>query len=1292
MKVFISSTVEDLRSEREEAIAIVDRMGQAVAMEKFFASSFQPKSVCLKKLQKCDALVLIIGFKYGSIDSDEQISLTEIEYNAAKAFGLEIFTFLKHDQGKWQPQEASKERLEKLLAFKSRIDKEKYRAPFVSPDRLAVEILGAFYDYETEHGAIGVRAVSFARHEDFFKPFSDKKKLFNHLYPLVGRKRFLEKLNGFVESEKKIALLYGRGGIGKSKILFEFGRQFETKKRDWQLRFLREGVPLSDNAIRQLPSQKCIVAVDDAHRRPDLLTLLAVAQQYSDRLKIILSSRPQGLEYIRGVLTKGGFDPCELDDIPEVRDLGSSDLQELAKSVLGKDSLQFLQPLLAVARDSPLVLVIGGRLIAEKKIAPPLLGSRREFHREVFNRFQDVLLGEVSDRLEGEVCRNLLSLVSALSPIKPYEESFQKTVSSFLHIKRSKLIDAIGILENAGVLLRRGYSLRITPDVLSDHILHNACLTLQGEPTGYVNEVFDAFDDTFLGNLLFNLSELDWRTTQEGRSADLLGAIWQTIKDQFTRASHFRRTQILKYLERVAYFQPAKTLEMVECALQNPRQVIEDKQGWLPREYGHGDVLCSLPPILRGIAFNFEYLPRCCDILWQLGSDDERPTNPYPEHAIRVLCDLASYKINKPIRVNFAVADAVEKRLNQPDAHEHKHSPLDVLDPLLAKEGESERTEGYSVVLQSFPVNFQITKPIREKALVLLSKCTRHPSIKVILRALRSLFDFLNPPRSLYRRIVSRDEVNRWLPEQMKALRIIDDLVRRTKDPIVHLQVASDLQWLIKRSDQKDLAGKAKSIIEAIPNSFDLRIHRAIWQKYAQDWDGEDFGSYQARVNDELKQVVTLFLTRFNDAENAFDFLNGLLGRFLECGIQVQPSDFLHLLASADPKLATEICRLIVSKSSSHLSIHLDWFLSGLREKTLVKAMEIINMVMESGIAVLCSSVAHGYAQQRWAQKMGQDEVTVIESLLAHSDKEVKRQAAQALARFPDSLRGQAIRLALDFDINEDKDLADALCGTFNTNPQYGIPPGQLDKENLETILSKLVTVKKFTSELHCVNQFFKYCSSLIPEAIVNFWLKRMDIAEKKDKTLGYEYEPIPHLFFLDGLEAISLNPNYLDQLRRVRDRALQPTSTDRFSLPRLFAKMSKGFSAPCLAVLGEWVESDDSDKITGVGLLVREAPREFVFSNTDFVSKIIEKSYAAGPDCYRSVKSGLFGSAAYGTKHGAPGQPMVEDVKLRDQVGNVSQRFQQGSPTQRFYLSLAEYAQEEIRDDLARDEELFEE
>ena len=77
MKIFISSTYEDLKEAREEAIRYIDRIGHSVAMEKFFASNHQSKDGCLRKLQECDAVILILGFKYGSVDKAEGISFTE---------------------------------------------------------------------------------------------------------------------------------------------------------------------------------------------------------------------------------------------------------------------------------------------------------------------------------------------------------------------------------------------------------------------------------------------------------------------------------------------------------------------------------------------------------------------------------------------------------------------------------------------------------------------------------------------------------------------------------------------------------------------------------------------------------------------------------------------------------------------------------------------------------------------------------------------------------------------------------------------------------------------------------------------------------------------------------------------------------------------------------------------------------------------------------------------------------------------------------------------------------------
>jgi hypothetical protein len=406
----------------------------------------------------------------------------------------------------------------------------------------------------------------------------------------------------------------------------------------------------------------------------------------------------------------GGFDHREVENIHEIKELSRDELEELGKEVLGKNHQQFLEPLIKVAKDSPLVLVIGGRLIAEDKIDPAMLERHSEFQWAVFNRFQDVLIGKVSDKLGEELCRDLFSLVSALSPIKPQTEAFEECASEFLNIKRSELINAISTLESASILLRRGYSRRITPDVLSGHILYNACITSHGEPTGYVQKVFDAFGNIFPENVLFNLSELDWRITREGKSIDLLGEAWRRIENEFKMASHFQRSQILEHLERVAYFQPARTLRLVEYAIQNPSKVSDN------REWAHKDVLNALPPLLKGISINLDYLPRCCDLLWRLGRDREIPTVSLHEHAISVLFGLAGYDIYKSPHVNSAVLDAIERWLKEPDVHERIHSPLDVLDPLLVKEGDSTRLQGHGVVSTPFSVPFEKTKPIREKA------------------------------------------------------------------------------------------------------------------------------------------------------------------------------------------------------------------------------------------------------------------------------------------------------------------------------------------------------------------------------------------------------------------------------------------------------------------------------------------------------------------------------------------------------------------------------------------------
>jgi hypothetical protein len=96
-KIFISSTYLDLIEERKEAIVVIDGIDEAkaIAMERFTADPSPSKDVCLKHLDKCDAVILILGSKCGYIDPEEKISITEIEYNRAKELSLPVFVFFK---------------------------------------------------------------------------------------------------------------------------------------------------------------------------------------------------------------------------------------------------------------------------------------------------------------------------------------------------------------------------------------------------------------------------------------------------------------------------------------------------------------------------------------------------------------------------------------------------------------------------------------------------------------------------------------------------------------------------------------------------------------------------------------------------------------------------------------------------------------------------------------------------------------------------------------------------------------------------------------------------------------------------------------------------------------------------------------------------------------------------------------------------------------------------------------------------------------------------------------------
>ena len=1292
-KIFLSSTYIDLKDFRKAAIEVLDRDYHAVAMEKFFAENHQAKDVCLRKVQECDALVLLLGDRYGTVDPIEHVSITEVEYTTAKALGLPVFAFVKtEDDGNWRSTEHDSERKLKHEAFKKRIDQDKHRKDFQTYDQLKIEILGAITNYERSHGELGARVPSLVKRDQFFKPFLNTERLFNHTWDLVGRGDTLDRLHRFVDSTKQVAIIFGPGTIGKTKVLFEFSNSFELKHFGKQLLFLREGLAITEESIRQIPAQPTVLVVDDAHRRSDLKILFQLGQQYHERIKLILSSRPQGKDSVKTALSETGYGFQAIEDL-ELEQLNRAQLRELGSQVLGTNKERLVNSLVSATRDSPLVTLVGAQLLLNQSIDPNMLERHEAFQYEVLSRFEDAVTGNISPSVNQADVRKILALISALAPIRPGDAQFQQLASEFLRIEKRILIDIIGALEERGVLTRRGYTVRIAPDVLSDHILHKACVTASGLTTGFADEIFSRFATIAGERVLLNLAELDWRIAKTGSQALLLNRIWRDLERAFRKGSNSERCMILDSLGKVAYYQPAQALSLVDLSLRQPAKNSRNKKALHIYNFTNADVIRRLPKVIQAIGYNVDYLPRCCDLLWRLGRNDHRQLNSNLESPMRILSDFAAYDIGKPFYVNRIVLDAVERWLKQPDAHSHVHSPMDILDVLLKKEGLSSRSEGPNVILQSFAIPGENTKALRVRAIELLRISVYSTAPRVMMRSLHSLTNVLRPPHASLGRPITTGEKRHWLSEQKAILTIISRLARSTENTIAHVRITKDLRWHARHANAQVVKENSRTIIGSIPETFEYLLTKSLWYNswdWYDDWEGSDACDYQKRTQKteaKIGEIAKSFLTNFAFPSHGFSTLNNTLEHLNQAGITPNPGYFFSVLSRTDPRYAANISRLIVRKPKSNLSPYLALLLTGPRTDNKSMTMQVIRQALKSNHEPLLSAVAIFFS---WGDELEAGDLNYVKKLLNHKSLVVKKSAIYALKNFDARSHVAVIDIVKKLRLTRNVELVDAVCGLFSEKPErHAIAFSILRQADVSAILEKLLYIPELHDHHHHIDRFLGYASEKNPFLVAKLFFNRLD-HKKKKRRLRNGYHPLPFLGFRYAFKNASSKPGYRPIINELLRRASRADGMDSFWLPIFFAGISDGYCQACLDNLKPWIRSRNRRKIEAAALLLRSAPADFLFRQKNFVIELLESAELLSEDCYRNVRSSLFACAVSGLREGTPGLPKAHDVNIRDKSKDALSQLQPGAAAYRFYDSLVQYAEGEIRDDRARFEEDF--
>ncbi len=1252
-------------------------------MELFASSPEKPLQVCLDWLHMSDAMVLIIGFKAGSlIPETPELTYTRAEFELARELKRPVFAFFKTEAGSSQNKENDPALHKALEDFKKSVkDADLLVRHFDSPERLQLELVMALDEWDSK-GRPGSRRI-FTTPAEFFAPFrSDGPKLFDFNQTLRGRDGELRLLDEFLASPQVVGVVTGRGGIGKSKLLHDWSQTVNMRA----VLYVNDHPEWHAESDKEIPVGDVLIIVDEAHRLQTLDQLLVFVRNLNQpkaRAKVILGARPSGLSRIDSSLP-ARFSVTTVRRFPQLEGVAPRSVRDLALEVLGPAHAHHAPALAAVSADTPLVTVVGGRLIARGDILPALLVNEDEFRREVLGKF----LAEYEELLpnNGVNWGRLLNLVAAVGPLDPTADSFVQPAATILRIEHDEIISALNQLEKHGLLLRGGRLIRIVPDLLSDFLLQGACVTDAGDSTRFSDLVFRTFKEHYLSNILRNLGELDWRITRQnsGQGTQLLNCIWTEIETNFDSGNADDRVEVLKSLKEVAAYQPQRVLRLVRRAIENEAAPVQLWSDW-QRTQEH--VLREIPRLLRSIAFHLVHVHEAAEILWHLAQRDRRQEHQYPDHARRVLEEMAEYGLSTPPEFNEAMADFAAHLSRDQRTFEGSFTPLNIVDKLLVKEGEFTESEGRTFSFGGFGLNYAVAKPIRDKALRVVQDCLDSESPRAALRATESISRVLSGYLPAVGRAISEGEFKWQTGERIAVLDIVASRLSRPAPTALVRQIRSVLRRSRPQTRENPVAEKISSILATIPQTDDLMIFDAFSTgQWDLDVEHTDLAEADRARQQLVSRGVTAFRLKFTTGREQVDGLVQLVKDAEACGINLEskPYNFIEELCSED--FVQAFLAYVFNDAHPLLAQIIAAPLRWLRQsdpsrygRSGIEAATHKNFLVAYGTA---NAVSYGPTLN---SPMDED-AAILQALSRHPAQVVRHLTFTGIRRLGshEEYEREAIEMLVGSGIGEDSKMADEMCGAVD---YQGIKKEHLSEAEVRILLGKLLVTKEI--DQHHTERFLAWVGEHFPDALFELVLRRLDrdaeFDERNEKKAGYT--PIPHHRFDNAFRTLKNGPKYQAFLEQVSDR-LVARPGQGFWLRGLFWEIGS-IDSTVLGVIDELVHRREQSSAQIALQLLEGAPDELALTRPYFAAHVIDECNRTEARLGSLAETVFLTNAQTGSSNRTSGQSSPKYLSMKEKSEALRDLFPIGSTGQRLFSRMREIALEMLNRERLDDEQL---
>jgi hypothetical protein len=1084
--------------------------------------------------------------------------------------------------------------------------------------------------------------------------------LFDYNQVLRGRRTHLAALDGFLHSsDAVIAVLPGRGGIGKTKLL----REWAGRQSSWNILWTSELRAWHPGTESEIPPGDTVIIVDDAHRYPDLAQVIGLVATWRrpHALKLVIGTRPSGRDYVNERLAQF-VDESRVLRCPALTDLTLDETVELAQEMLGPNFSHLARPLAEISKDTPLVTVVGGRLIARGEILPELLANHEGFQHAVFDKFASECAGQLP--VGGRSREELLQLLSALQPIDEREPSFDGAAQTFLGLRSDQIRRNVRALEDVGIVVRRRDAARIVPDVLADYLLEKASIGPNHYITGYADAVFDAFHEGHLANLLKNLAELDWRITQRDPQSRLLENIWSRIREEFSAQNAPGRRQLLGEMAKVVGFQPAAVHSLLQIAMDDPAET-SYKYGF---EVTAEQANRAVPELLAVTIYNEGSSADAFRRLWLLSQSGPEETK---NRARRALKEAIGYQKYKSLSYNARVLSRVESLAAVPDAYAGEFTPLDLLDEVLNREISHVEQQGRSFSVSALAVNYGNVNPLRARALETIANCLENSHVRISVEAVDSLSHVLSEFHPSMRMEVSAEEQDWQDRERFRALDLLTARVERGSLPLPLVwRICKLLFWVIERSRLTDSVKSAAAQLRerlVLPEDFE-----AFDALCAEQWEyntlEDGFYSVSERRNQKKRRAVAV-LTARGSVNDQIAHLESLANQAVDAGINPE---------GIDPLLS----RLCGETS----------FLDGISEYLLVNSRSILARV--AGIPVriwrnrdpalfshygcrfarlgawrTAASVADVVCGGPPLEEPILQDVEVLSALCERTEPAILQIALLGLARLGKvlSFRPAALGLILGIEVGDSKHLAKSLLEIVG--PGH-LPSAALHEPAIRGILNKLIRLDELPEQ--ALGTFLAYVGGRAPLAIVDFLESRLNHAIAIQADQGFSrYKPLPSPSFWSSFQGIQEAPDYRESLEKI------------FSWMRRFARwvhetieLFWHFGRPdgaTFSVLDGALHSTDPDDLLAALNILTGAQKDLAFNHVTFAVHVLstcavhsKEMEAEAMRILRSNCLSLPGGMAVG------GNPIPVWTTVGERAREILELCEPNSPAFELYSSLA--------------------